>query len=69
MPRKESNTPSKRYNTPSKHDIAMKKAHTESSTTPRVGKSHRLTNSVQSTKTTKAVDSGKLRQVMLVPTI
>lgn len=69
MPRKESNTPSKRYNTPSKHDIAIKKAHVGSNITPTGGKSHRLTNSGQSTKMTKAVDSGKLRQVMFVPTI
>lgn len=60
MPRKEVNTPSKRHNTPSKQNLAIKKAYIESGTTPRGGKGHRSTNSGQSTKTTKSVDTGKL---------
>jgi hypothetical protein len=68
MPRKESNSASKRHNTPSEHDPATKKAHTEdvSVTTPRGGKGHRSTSSGQSARTTKPVDTDKLRWVLFI---
>lgn len=68
LPRKESNPASKRHNTPSKHDPATKKAYTEgaSVTTPRAGKGHRSTSSGQSAKTTKPVDTDKLRWVLFI---
>ncbi|ELR05236.1 hypothetical protein GMDG_01674 [Pseudogymnoascus destructans 20631-21] len=59
MPRKESSTPSKRHNTPSIQNLAIKKTYIESGTMPRCGKGP--TSSGQSTKTTKSVDTGKLR--------
>ncbi|OAF54317.1 hypothetical protein VC83_09391 [Pseudogymnoascus destructans] len=44
-----------------KLNLAIKKTYIESGTTPRGGKGHRPTSSGQSTKTTKSVDTGKLR--------
>lgn len=61
MPRKEPNTPSKRFSTPSKHDLVIKRPHTEIGTTPRGGKGHQSTGSGQSTKSMKSVDASKLR--------
>lgn len=61
MPRKEPNTLSKRFSTPSKHDLVIRRPQTEIGTTPRGGKGHQSTGSGQSTKTMKSVDTSKSR--------
>ncbi|KFY13711.1 hypothetical protein V492_03086 [Pseudogymnoascus sp. VKM F-4246] len=61
MPKAESTTPSRRHNTPLKHDFGIMKAHAEDGATPKGGKGHRPTSSGQSAKMTKSVDKGKLR--------